>query len=107
MIDDREKVSNLVPSVKMRDLRRVSYHHTPQSAPCILVRKHAVLISYDPIRVIVMATSTFVFVPENENNSLIQSLIVHLEVPLTFILFFLNPPYYRTLSQLNTTNLLK
>lgn len=43
-----------INSIKNRDLRRLEYQFNPLGDPVILVRRHVVLVSFDPVRAIVM-----------------------------------------------------
>lgn len=59
--------------MQLRDLRRLEYLFTPQEEPAIFVRRHAVIISLDPLRVVVMADRLILIVPDGA-DTLIQLL---------------------------------
>ncbi len=62
-------------------MRRLEYQFTPQEEPTVLVRRHCVLISLDPIRVIVMSERMILVVPDGA-DSILQLLCTHMEVIL-------------------------
>jgi hypothetical protein len=53
--------------------------YTPQEEPAILIRRHAVLISLDPLRVIVMWNRVVGFVPEGA-DTLLRTLYINMKV---------------------------
>lgn len=65
--------NNGIGFIQLRDLRRLEYLFTPQEEPAILVRRHAVVISLDPLRVVVMADRLILLVPDGA-DMLIQLL---------------------------------
>ena len=69
--------------LKHRDLRRLEYQFNPLGEPSILVRRHAVLISLDPIRVIIMADRLIMIIPDGA-DSLLQVLDRHLNCKFDF-----------------------
>eukprot|EP01035_Chromulina_nebulosa_P018929 gene18929-24736_t len=73
---DRRKES-VVGLLKHRDLRRLEFQFNPLGEPTILVRRHAVLISLDPLRCIVMADKLILIIPDGL-DSVLQILGDHL-----------------------------
>jgi hypothetical protein len=67
-----------VGNIQSRDLRRLDFTYTPQEEPAVLVRRHAVLISLDPLRVIVMADRIVGFMPDGA-DSLLQTLYMNMQ----------------------------
>jgi hypothetical protein len=59
--DDKESTGNKdqksmgAQYLRHRDLRRLEYNFNPLGEPSLFVRRHAVLLSLDPLRVVVMA----------------------------------------------------
>lgn len=68
-----------VGRIQSRDLRRLDILYTPQEEPAILIRRHAVLISLDPLRVIVMWNRVVGFVPEGA-DTLLKTLYINMKV---------------------------
>mmetsp|Transcript_20599 Transcript_20599/g.29552 ORF Transcript_20599/g.29552 Transcript_20599/m.29552 type:complete len:560 (-) Transcript_20599:55-1734(-) len=68
-----------VGRLRSRDLRRLDYHYTPQEEPTVLIRRHAVCISLDPLRTIVMADRVVGFVPDGADR-LLETFYRHMKV---------------------------
>lgn len=68
-----------VGNIQSRDLRRLDTLFTPQDEPAILIRRHAVLISLDPLRVIVMFDRVVGFVPDGA-DTLLKTLYINMKV---------------------------
>jgi hypothetical protein len=64
-----------------RDLRRLDFSYTPSENSAILVRKNAVLISFDPIRAIVTADSLIVIV-QNDLDTVSELITDQMKVVL-------------------------
>lgn len=68
--DDKSVNSNSVPSegarlqlIQHRDLRRLEYQFNPLGEPIVLVRRHAVIVSLDPLRAVIMADRMMLIIP--------------------------------------------
>mmetsp|Transcript_6675 Transcript_6675/g.6980 ORF Transcript_6675/g.6980 Transcript_6675/m.6980 type:complete len:480 (+) Transcript_6675:46-1485(+) len=77
--DNQSRALDGVGNVQSRDLRRLDTLFTPQDEPAILIRRHAVLISLDPIRVIVMYDRVVGFVPDGA-DTLLKTLYINMKV---------------------------
>ena len=64
--------------LRMRDLRRLDFNLNPSEEPSFWVRKHAVLISIDPIRAVVMASRIIIIVPPGGMDNILEILEKHL-----------------------------
>jgi DNA gyrase/topoisomerase IV subunit A len=64
---------NTISHIRLRDLRRLEYSLNPLEEPTLLVRRHSVLLSLDPLRAIVMADKLLFIVPDGA-DSLISKL---------------------------------
>lgn len=71
--EESPDIVHAVGYMQLRDLRRLEYLFTPQEEPAIFVRRHSVIISLDPLRVVVMADRIILLVPDGA-DSLIQLL---------------------------------
>lgn len=60
----KDDVNMGIGYMQLRDLRRLEYLFTPQEEPAVFVRRHAVIISLDPLRVVVMADRLILLVPD-------------------------------------------
>lgn len=58
----------LAGQLQYRDLRRLEYEFTPQEDPTVLVRRHAVLVSLDPLRAVILADRLILIVPDGADN---------------------------------------
>lgn len=66
-------VEYLVPEIKARDLRRLEYSFGLLEEPTVMVRRHVVLLSFDPYRVIVLSNRIIVIVPQGGSDSLLNN----------------------------------
>ena len=64
--------------LRIRDLRRLDFNLNPSEEPSFWVRKHAVLISIDPIRAVVMASRIIIIVPPGGMDRILDILERHL-----------------------------
>lgn len=65
--------------LQSRDLRRLDFDYTPGEEPTVLIRRHAVLISLDPWRVVVMADRVIGFLPDGADG-LMKALYIQMGV---------------------------
>lgn len=77
--DHQTRALDGVGNIQSRDLRRLDTLFTPQDEPAILIRRHSVLISLDPIRIIVMHDRVVGFVPDGA-DSLLKTLYINMKV---------------------------
>lgn len=63
--------------LQYRDLRRLEYQFNPHEEPMVMVRKHAVIFSFTPLRAIVLA-DRLLFVVPNGADSLLRMLENHM-----------------------------
>jgi len=68
--DDTKKPLSAAGFLRHRDLRRLEYYYNMHEEPSILVRRHAVVVSLDPIRCVVMANKMIVIVPDGADHVL-------------------------------------
>ena len=64
--------------LRIRDLRRLDFNLNPSEEPSFWVRKHAVLISIDPIRAVVMASRIIIIIPPGGMDNILDILERHL-----------------------------
>lgn len=82
--NNNKNSSSQIPSLQARDLRRLdAYFGSDQDddghfMPAILVRKHCVLLVFDPLRTIILADRMILLVPDGGADSLISVLSDHL-----------------------------
>jgi len=60
--------------IRLRDMRLLDYNTNPNSSFSIVVRRHAVLISLDPIRAVVMADKVVLMVPSGGMDNILSTL---------------------------------
>lgn len=53
-----------------RDLRRLDFSYTPSEDSAILIRKHALLLSFHPIRVIVTSDYLFILLQSSDHETI-------------------------------------
>eukprot|EP01041_Mallomonas_annulata_P002658 gene2658-5214_t len=63
-------LSSAASMFSRRDLRRLKHKFSPQEEPVILIRRHAVMISIDPIHAIIMQHKIMVVISEEANYSI-------------------------------------
>ncbi|KAF0686147.1 Aste57867_22112 [Aphanomyces stellatus] len=63
-----------IPSVHMRDLRKLDNVFSASNEPSITVRHQAILVNCDPVRAVIMRNVTLVFLPDGAD-----SLVLHLQ----------------------------
>ncbi len=76
-VDDNDKLSGAI-YLRIRDLRRLDFSLNPSEEPSFWVRKHAILISIDPIRAVVMASRIVIIVPPGGMDKILDILERHL-----------------------------
>jgi hypothetical protein len=76
-VDDNDKLSGAI-YLRIRDLRRLDFNLNPSEEPSFWVRKHAILISIDPIRAVVMASRIVIIVPPGGMDKILDILERHL-----------------------------
>ena len=64
--------------LRIRDLRRLDFNLNPSEEPSFWVRKHAVLISIDPIRAVVTASRIIIIIPPGGMDNILDILERHL-----------------------------
>ena len=64
--------------LRIRDLRRLDFNLNPSEEPSFWVRKHAIMISIDPIRAVVMASRIIIIVPPGGMDKILDILERHL-----------------------------
>jgi hypothetical protein len=67
-----------VINLRIRDLRRLDFSINPSEEPSFWVRKHAVLVSIDPIRAVIMASRIIIIVPPGGMDRILEILERHL-----------------------------
>ena len=77
IIDDPDASLGAI-QLRIRDLRRLDFNLNPSEEPSFWVRKHAVLISIDPIRAVVMASRIIIIVPPGGMDRILDILERHL-----------------------------
>ena len=60
----------MVSCLQHRDLRRLDFHYNAEEEPIVIVRRHAVLIAFDPLRAIIMADRIIIIVPPGADSIL-------------------------------------
>jgi hypothetical protein len=60
---NQDSSSSAAIPLRIRDLRHLDFLFSPSEEPSIWVRKHAVLMSIDPIRAVVMADRVVIIIP--------------------------------------------
>jgi hypothetical protein len=72
--------SNVSPVgyLQYRDIRRLEYSFNPHEEPAVLIRRHAVIFSFTPLRAIVMA-DRLIFIVPNGADSLLKTLENHMK----------------------------
>jgi magnesium transporter len=60
--------------IRLRDMRLLDYNTNPNSSFSIVVRRHSVLISLDPIRAVVMADRVVLMVPSGGMDNILSTL---------------------------------
>ncbi|ETV87159.1 hypothetical protein, variant 1 [Aphanomyces astaci] len=63
-----------IPTVHMRDIRKLDKMFSTSNEPSITVRQQAILVNCDPVRAVIMRDCCFVFLPDGTD-----SLIAHLK----------------------------
>ena len=66
----RQQREYVVSKIQHRDLRRLEYSFNPLGEPAVLIRRHAVLVSFDPLRAVVMADRLIVIIPDGADQIL-------------------------------------
>ena len=77
ILDDEDTPLGAI-QIRIRDLRRLDFNLNPSEEPSFWVRKHAVLISIDPIRAVVMASRIIIIVPPGGMDNILEILEKHL-----------------------------
>ena len=77
-VTDNADVSVGAIQLRIRDLRRLDFNLNPSEEPSFWVRKHAVLISIDPIRAVVMASRIIIIIPPGGMDRVLDILERHL-----------------------------
>ena len=54
--------------ITLKDIRTLDFQFTPQEDPSVFVRRHAVIISMDPLRAVVMSDRMILLVPEGADT---------------------------------------
>ena len=66
----------VIPELKIRDLRQLESHFNHHEEPYVLIRKHCVLISLGPhVRVIVQSKRLLILVHQDEEEGQSQTLL--------------------------------
>lgn len=60
----------MVSCLQHRDLRRLDFHYNAEEEPIVIVRRHAVLIAFDPLRAIIMSQRIIIIVPPGADTLL-------------------------------------
>jgi hypothetical protein len=68
--DSNNTPDMIVSSLQHRDLRRLDFHYNAEEEPIVIVRRHAVLIAFDPLRAIIMADRMIIIVPPGADEIL-------------------------------------
>jgi magnesium transporter len=59
-----------VSSIQQRDVRRLDFQCNLQDEAIVIVRKHVVLIAFDPLRVVIMADRIILIIPDGADSLL-------------------------------------
>lgn len=65
-----------VAAVTLKDIRRIEYIFNSAPQPIILVRRHCVIISFTPIRIIILADRLLLFIDKDMLDSNMKELFV-------------------------------
>jgi hypothetical protein len=69
-IESVTSAPDMVSCLQHRDLRRLDFHYNAEEQPIVIVRRHAVLIAFDPLRAIIMADRMIIIVPPGADSIL-------------------------------------
>lgn len=69
-----KKITRRIGTLQHRDLRRLEYNFNPLGEPSVLLRRHCCVVSFDPIRVVVMANRILLLVPIDSPQSMMKML---------------------------------
>jgi len=69
-IESVTSAPDMVSCLQHRDLRRLDFHYNAEEEPIVIVRRHAVLIAFDPLRAIIMADRMIIIVPPGADSIL-------------------------------------
>lgn len=69
-LNQLQAANNVGTMIKLshRDIRRLDWHYNPSQDPLLLVRRHCILLSQHPFRVLIMAHRIFVLPPANPHD---------------------------------------
>jgi hypothetical protein len=59
-----------IHEINLHDLRHLEYQLSPHEEPKILIRRHAVLVSLNPLRAVVLADKMLLIVPDGAETLL-------------------------------------
>jgi hypothetical protein len=84
-----KKASSEVLSVQLKDIRRIEFVFNSAPQPLVFVRRHCVIISFTPIRIIILADRLLLFADEDMIDSHMKALFVdQLKVCVSLIFTF-------------------
>lgn len=72
MKEEKNDEDMLFGLLRYRDLRHIGYNFNLFGEPVILIRRQAVLIALDPVRVIVLANRVLLIISDGNNVSPVQ-----------------------------------
>ena len=90
-IDHQSKHRKFSRNIRLHDLRNLEDRFSVHDEPSVRIRRHVVLISMNPIRVVVFAHKAIIIVPEGADSLLfllqdhIHGTVVHVFMPILFI----------------------
>ena len=70
------KKTSEVPTVQLKDIRRIEYVFNCAPQPLVFVRRHCVIISFTPIRIIILADRLLLFIDKDMIDSNMRELFV-------------------------------
>lgn len=70
VLDSDTDRNGMVSYLQHRDLRRLDFHYNDDTGPIVIVRRHAVLIAFDPLRAIIMSDRIILIVPDGADSLL-------------------------------------
>jgi hypothetical protein len=68
--NNQGRVSNEISDIKSRDLRRLEYSFGLLEEPIVMVRRHVVLLAFDPYRAIILSNRVIMIVPDGADSLL-------------------------------------
>jgi hypothetical protein len=69
--------ATLFNSLRFRDIRSLDFHYNPSLDADIIIRRHCVIMIFDPIRALIMADRVILIVPPDAEN-LVKAIDSHL-----------------------------